>query len=86
MTSLIPLSLFCISPIKFGLTLALIVSQAPSQAALQVPDAAALGNSEPVIVSTDINKKPKTHREPKRGPVQPEIYPTKPQQQIRNLR
>lgn len=86
MTSLIRLPSPSRSRIKAGLTLIFLISQMPLQAAPVEPVPPDSGNSEPVIVSTDKNKKPKTHREQKRGLVQPEKYPTKPQQQIRNLR
>ena len=82
----LPIFLSWISFIKFALTLAFLASQMAVQAAPDQPNPPNSGSSEPVIVSTDKSKNPSKHRDLKRGPIQPEKYPTKPQQQIRNLR
>ena len=75
------------SATKIVLMLAFLVSQMPAQAAgPEVPRGANPNDSGPVIVSTDKGKTPKRHRELKPGPVKPEKYPSKPQQQVRNLR
>jgi hypothetical protein len=75
------------SATKIVLTLAFLASQMPVQAAApEVPGPADPNDSGPVIVSTDKGKTPNQHRHSKRGPVKPEKYLSKPQQQVRNLR
>lgn len=89
MTTSVRSSSSWVSRAKVGLTLAFLVSQMPLQAAPQEPDPPDIsnsGNAGPVVVSTDKGKNPNKHRHIKRGPSQPEKHPTKPQQQIRNLR
>ncbi len=72
---------------KIVLTVAFLVSQMPVQAAApEVPGPADPNDSGPVIVSTDKGKPPKRHRELKPGPVKPEKYLSRPQQQVRSLR
>ncbi len=86
MTSLAISSSAWVSRAKVGLTLAFLVTQMSAQAA---PDAATPSDPNdtgPVIVSTDPVKKPSGRRNVKPGPVKPETYPTKPQQQVRTLR
>jgi hypothetical protein len=81
-----------VSRTKVGLALTLLVSQMSVQAAPGEPDPPDISNannssnSGPVIVSTEKGKNPNKHRNTKRGPSKPEQYPTKPQQQIPNLR
>ena len=86
MTSLGHSSSSWISHAKVGLTLAFLVCQITGQAAPNEPappDPSALG---PVVVTTNTGKNPDTHRKVKRGPVKPDEYPTKPQQQVQSLR
>jgi hypothetical protein len=87
MTSIVRSSSAWRAPTKAVLTLAFLVSQMPVQAAApEVFGPANPNDSGPVIVSTDKGKTPNKHRDVKRGPVKPEKYPSKPQQQVRNLR
>ena len=77
------------SRIKGGLALAFLLTQLSAQAAPDVPappDPNGLNDTGPVIVSTDPVKKPPGRQKVKRGPVKPETYSSKPQQQIPALR
>ena len=71
---------------KVGLTLAFLVTQMSAHAAPAVPAPPDPNDTGPVIVSVDPVKKAHGRRHVKQGPVKPETYPTKPQQQVRSLR
>lgn len=86
MTTFAPSSFSWVSRIKVGLTLAFLVSQMPVQAAPNEPDPPDPKAADHAVVSTKKGKSPDKHRDLKHGPVQPEKYPTKPQQEVRNLR
>ena len=79
-------SSFWISCTKIGLTLALLGSQMPAQAAPNKPSPPNPNDASPVIVSTDRVKHPHKHRETKRARAEPEKLATKPQQMIKDLR
>jgi hypothetical protein len=86
MTPFAPSSSSWASRAKVGLALAFLVGQMPLQAAPQEPDPPDPKAADRAVVSTNKGKSPNKHRETKRGPSEPEKYPTKPQQQVRDLR
>lgn len=76
-----------LSPPKAVLTLALLASQMPLQAAAPAaPAEPVASDSGPVLVSADPPRPPPKHRPVKPGPVKPETYPSQPQHPVRSLR
>ena len=86
MKSLAPSSSCWASRTKVGLVLAFLVTQMPVQAQQNEsgprdPDASTSGST-----AKKPGKTPSKHRKETRGPIKPETYPTKPQQEVRTLR